>query len=185
MGARTSRVGINQWDVNQLQQTTGLSYDQIQQIQNQFYQSAGHDGLMDINEFANLYAQFPGATQQPNLQQQIQRLFRTFDRDQTGRLSFDEFLSAVIMMNHNMPRMDRVDYLIRQNNAYGRQQGNGQISAQYGHQIFRRLNDYYGLPAGSEHQCWKQVDRQHRGYVTQDEMMNYIRQQDAYNRRYQ
>jgi Ca2+-binding EF-hand superfamily protein len=119
------------------------------------------------------------------MQQQIPRIFRTFDRDGSGTLSFDEFLSAIVMMNKNMPRTDRIDYLIRQNNGSGRQQDNGQISAQYGHQVFRRLNDYYGLPPGSEHQAWKQVDRNNRGYVTQEEMMNYISQQGAYNQRYQ
>ena len=153
MGARSSRSGIDQWDLNHMQQATGLPYDQIQQIQSQFYQAAGRDGLMDINEFANLYARFPGAAQQPNLNQQIQRLFQTFERDRSGRLSFDEFLAAVVMMNHNMPRMDRVDYLIRQNNAEGRRHGNGRVSSQYGHQVFRRLNDYYGLPPGTEPQC--------------------------------
>jgi hypothetical protein len=138
-----------------------------------------------MNEFANVYSRFPGARNQPDLQQQITRIFQTFDRDRTGSLSFDVFLSAVVMMNHDMPRRDRIDYLIRQNNYSGNQQSDGRISSQYGHQVFRRLNDYYGLPPDTEHQCWKQVDQQNRGYVTQQELMNYISQQQAYNRRYQ
>jgi hypothetical protein len=93
-----------------------------------------------------------------------------------GTLSFDEFLNVVVMLNHDMPRRDRIDFLIRQNNTSGQQQGDGRISSQYGHQVIRRLNDYYGLPAGTEHQCWKQIDQQGRGYVTQ---------QQAYNQRYQ
>ena len=185
MGARTSRPNFSQWDASQLQQATGLSIQEIQQIQNEFLQSAGRDGQLSLNEFANVYARFPGARQQQNMNQQITRIFKTFDRDGTGKLSFDEFLSAVVMMNHDMPRRERINYLVRQNNANGRQQGDGRISAQYGHQVFRRLNDYYGLPAGTEHQCWKQVDRQQRGYITHDELMDYIGQQEAYNRRYQ
>jgi hypothetical protein len=39
---------------------------------------------------------------------------------------------------------DRIDFLIRQNNNHERQ---------HGHQVFRRLNDYYGLPQGTKHQC--------------------------------
>jgi len=138
-----------------------------------------------MNEFANVYSRFPGARNQRDLQQQISRIFQTFDRDRTGGLSFDEFLSAVVMMNHDMPRRDRIDCLIRQNNVYGRQQGDGRISSQYGHQVLRRLNDYYGLPQGSEHQAWKRIDQQNRGYVTQQELMNYVSQQEAYNRRFQ
>lgn len=185
MGARTSRGGFDQWDTNQIQNATGLSAQQVQQIQQEFFRAAGRDGVLSMNEFANVYSRFPGAGNQRDLQQQIPRLFQTFDRDRSGGLSFDEFLSAVVMMNHNMPRRDRIDYLIRQNNTYGRQQGDGRISSQYGHQVFRRLNDYYGLPPGTEHQAWKQIDRQNRGYVTQQELMDYIAQQEAYNRRFQ
>ena len=185
MGARQSRGDFNQWDLNGLQQATGLPAQQIQALQQEFFQAAGRDGVLNMQEFANVYSRFPGARNQPNLQQQIPRIFQTFDRDRSGSLSFDEFLNAVVMMNHDMPRRDRIDYLIRQNNQHGRQQGDGRISAQYGHQVFRRLNDYYGLPPGTEHQCWKQVDRQNRGYVTQQELMDYISQQEGYNRRYQ
>ena len=46
------------------------------------------------------------------MQQQFPRIFRAFDRDDSGTLSFDEFLTAVVMMNKSMPRTDRIDYLI-------------------------------------------------------------------------
>jgi Ca2+-binding EF-hand superfamily protein len=187
MGARQSRQGHHHWNMNELSQATGLPPQEIQEIYQEFMQAAGRDGQLDMNEFARLYSRFPGAQQQDPryMQQQIPRIFRTFDRDGSGALSFDEFLSGVVMMNHNMPRRDRIDFLIRQNNSYGRQQGNGHISSQYGQQVFRRLNDYYGLPPGTEHECWKQVDRNNRGYVTHQEFMDYIAQQEAYNRRYQ
>ena len=185
MGARQGRTQFNQWDANGLQKTIGLSSQQIQQIQQEFFRSAGHDGLLNMNEFANVYSRFPGSKNQGNMEEQIRRVFQTFDRDRTGSLSFDEFLNGVVMMNHDMPRRDRIDFLIRQNNPNGRQNNDGRISAQYGHQVFRRLNDYYGLPQGTEHQCWKQIDQQNRGYVTQEEIVNYVSQQEGYNRRYQ
>ena len=186
MGARSSRQGYQQWDLNELSRATGLPTQQIQGIYEEFRKAAGNDGQLDMREFTQLYSRFPGAQQQDPryMQQQIPRIFRTFDRDGSGALSFDEFLSAVVMMSRDMPRRDRIDYLVRQNNNQGRQ-NNGQISSQYGHQVFRRLNDYYGLPPGTEHQCWQQVDRNNRGYVTQDELMTYITQQEAYNQRYQ
>jgi Ca2+-binding EF-hand superfamily protein len=187
MGARSGRATHEEWDLNELSQSTGVPSERIQAIYQRFNQAAGSDGQLDMKEFANVYHHFPGAqNQDPQyMQQQIPRIFRTFDRDGSGTLSFDEFLSAIIMMNRTMPRSDRIDFLIRQNNAQGRQQHNGQISAQYGHQVFRRLNDYYGLPPGSEHQCWKQVDQNNRGYVTHQDLMDYIANQPAYNQRYQ
>jgi Ca2+-binding EF-hand superfamily protein len=187
MGARSSRIGHNQWDMNELARATGLQFQQVQSIYQDFKEAAGQDGQLNMNEFARFYNRFPGAQQQDQryMQQQIPRLFRTFDQDNSGALSFDEFLSAVVMMNHDMPRKERIDFLVRQNNGQGRQHDGGRISSQYGHQVFRRLNDYYGLPAGSEHQCWQQVDRNNRGYVTQEELINYITQQQGYNQHYQ
>lgn len=187
MGARSSRGSYQQWDMNQLSRATGLQPQQIQELYQEFMRAGGQDGQLDRNEFARLYSQFLGARQHSpqQMQQQIDRAFRSFDRDNSGGLSFDEFLSATVMMNHDMPRRERINYLIQENNQHGRQRGDGRISPQYGHQVFRRLNDYYGLPAGMEHQCWKQADVNNRGYITQQELMNYISQQEAYNRRYQ
>jgi len=204
MGGRPSRPSYQQWDMNELTRATGLPPQQIEVIYKEFMQAAGPDGQLDMSEFSRLYSHFPGAQQRDPqyMQQQIPRLFRTFDRDNSGALSFDEFLSSVVMMNRDMPRRDRIDYLIRQNNGnrpqhghghqhghehqhgQGHQQNDGRISAQYGHQVFRRLNDYYGVPPGTEHQCWQQVDRHNRGYVTHQELMDYVDQHEAYNRRY-
>jgi Ca2+-binding EF-hand superfamily protein len=129
MGARTIRPGFNQWDTNQIERATGLSAQEIQQIQQKFFQASGRDGVLNMNEFANIYSSFPGARNQPNLQQQISHVFPTFDRDHAGGLSFDEFFNAVVMMNHDMPCRDRIEHLICQNNAYRQQQGDGRISS--------------------------------------------------------
>ena len=187
MGARSTRVQHNQWDAGKLSRATGLPPQQIEVVHGEFMKAAGRDGQLDKQEFARLYSHFPGAQQQDPryMQQQIPRIFRTFDRDGTGALSFDEFLSAVVMMNHDIPRRERIDHLIRENNAHGRQRGDDRITPQYGHQVFRRVNNYYGLPEGTEHQCWKAVDANNRGYATHDEIMNYIDQQQAYKQRYQ
>jgi Ca2+-binding EF-hand superfamily protein len=187
MGARQSRGGYQQWDMNELSRATGLPAQRVHQIYEEFMQAAGRDGQLNMNEFANLYRHFPGAQQQDSqyMQQQLPRIFRTFDRDGSGALTFDEFLSAVVMMNQNMSQGDRLDFLIRQNNGHGRQQGHGNISAEYGQQVFQRLNDYYGLPAGSEYEFWNQVDQNNRGYVTHQEFVNYINQLEGYNQQYQ
>ncbi|CAF3454428.1 unnamed protein product [Rotaria sp. Silwood1] len=184
MGARSSRVDVNEWDWSEIEQMTSLSTQQIREILQEFFQAAENDGALNMNEFVNVYTRLFGQERHQDLQQQTVRAFETFDRDRSGTLSIDEFLNAIVMMNHDIPRIDRIDYLIRQNNNYGSQQGDERISSEYGHQIFRRLNDYYDLPPGTEHQCWKQVDRENLGYITQEDLMDYISQQKAYNRRY-
>jgi len=106
-----------------------------------------------------------------------------FDRDCTGTLSFDEFFNTIVMMNQIILRHSRIEYLIHQNNTDRHQEDDGLISAQYGHQVFRRLNDYHGLPTGREHQYWKYIDQKNRGYVTQEEFINYISQHPNFNRK--
>ncbi|CAF3892693.1 unnamed protein product [Rotaria sp. Silwood2] len=182
MGARSSRADVNEWNWSEIEQMTGLSTQKIREVQQDFFQETENDRALNMNEFLNVYIRLFGEESQQDLQQQTVRAFETFDRDRSSTLSFDEFLNAIIMMNHDIPRIDRIDYLIRQNNTSGRQQGDERISSEYGHQIFRRLNDYYDLPPGTEHQCWKQVDLENLGYVTQENIMDYISQQKAYNR---
>ena len=61
MGARSSRPGYNQWDINELSRATGVSPQQIHQA---FMQAVGRDGQLDMKESRNLYSYFPGAQQQ-------------------------------------------------------------------------------------------------------------------------
>ena len=112
MGARSSRIPLKNWDMTQLSQVTGLPPQKIEAMYEEFMQAAGRDGQLDMNEFAAWYGRFPGARHQDPryMQRQIPRIFRTFDRDRSGALSFDEFLAAVIMMNNQVPRHDRIEF---------------------------------------------------------------------------
>jgi Ca2+-binding EF-hand superfamily protein len=186
MGGRASRVRYDQWDILALAQATGLQQQQVEDIYQDFIRTAGRDGQISKSEFAKFYKKFPSTDKQKSrdMNDQIVRVFRTFDRDGSGGLSFEEFLGVAIMMNHDMPRRDRIEFLIRENNAIGREQGDGRIPAEYGQEIFQHLDDYYGVPAGNDQQRWEEVDPENRGYVTQDELMNYISQQDAYTQQY-
>jgi Ca2+-binding EF-hand superfamily protein len=142
------------------------------------------DGAMNMNEFIQLYSSLPIAQAQTpvRMKDQAVRIFRAFDRDHNGTLSFDEFLNAIVLMNHQTPQNDRIDFLIQENNINKHEQDDKQISMQYGLQIFRRLNVFYGLPGGTEYESWKEVDRNNHGYVTHDELVEYISRQPIYNR---
>ncbi|CAF0738051.1 unnamed protein product [Adineta steineri] len=185
MGARSSRLKYHEWDSDKLAQTSGLSRDEIDRLHIDFMKAAGSDGVLDIQEFIRFYTHFPGIEMQDthNINQQARRIFQAFDRDNTNTLSFDEFLNVIVLINHTMPRYDRVEYLIRQNNIDKLKKNKGLILAEYGHQILRRLNDYYGSSAGKEHFYWKEIDTQNRGYVTEEEFMNYISNHADFNRK--
>jgi hypothetical protein len=65
-----------------------------------------------------LYSHLPRLELQDTHQmnEQVSRIFRTFDRDHTNTLSFDEFLNVVVFVNHSILGRDRIKYLIRENN---------------------------------------------------------------------
>jgi len=184
MGSRSSRIISTKWNFNRLAQATGLSRAQVDQFYSDYLQASGRDGIMDMNEFIQLYSSLPIAQSQDknNIKDQAIRIFRAFDIDHNGTLSFDEFLNTMVMMNYQMSQNDRIDFLIEENNVFGQEQDDKRISMQYGHQIFRRLNDYYGLPAGTEHRFWQEVDVNNHGYVTQEELVDYISRQSIYKR---
>lgn len=188
MGAQKSRPSYDQWDMQALAIATGVPQSQIEEIYRDYFKVAGKDGRVSKREFTQFFKKFPASEQSKNsrdLKQQIDRIFRTYDRDGSNALSFEEFLGAVILMNHDMPRRDRIDFLIRQNNGSVGDQGNGQISAEYGQQVLEDLNGYYGLPPRAASQTWQEIDPENRGFASHDEVMNYIDQQEAYNRPFQ
>lgn len=184
MGARSSRVVSTKWNFDHLAQATGLTRSEVEQFYSDYSEAAGRDGVMDGNEFIDLYRKLPIARlQDPNtIKDQATRIFRAFDVDHNGILSFDEFLSAIIMMNFDMSQNDRLYFLIENNNTSEYNQDDKRISKEYGYQILRRLNDYHGLPTGTEHQAWKEIDPDDHGYVTNEEFVSYINQHPIYKR---
>lgn len=185
MGTRSSRVRSMIWDADRLARASGLTHPEIEQLFSDYVKASGSDGIMDMKEFIQLYSTLPIAKSQSknNLKDQAIRIFRAFDRDHNGILSFDEFLNVIVMMNYHTSQNDRIDFLIQENNDSFHEKNDKRISKQYGLQIFRYLNDYHGLPAGTEHRCWKEMDRYNRDYVTQEEFVDYISRQEIYNRK--
>ncbi|CAF1638747.1 unnamed protein product [Adineta ricciae] len=185
MGSRSSRAKHAEWDLDRLAETSGLSRNEIDRLLIDFKQAAGRDGVLQMQEFIPLYSRLPGVQVYgtERLEEQARRIFRTFDRDHTNTLSFDEFLNVIVLVNHTLPRHDRIGYLIRQNSNEKRQHMNGMISSQYGHQILRRICDYYGSSSGQEHLYWKQIDPENRGYVTHEEFVNFISRHPDFNRK--
>jgi hypothetical protein len=58
MKARTTHT-----ESNEVERTIGLSGQQIQQ---EFFQAIERDGVLNMNEFANLYSRFPDGRNQQN-----------------------------------------------------------------------------------------------------------------------
>ena len=186
MGGTPSRVTYSLWDLVKLASWFNISVDEVHQWYQQFNQIAGKDGKISRCEFDNFYRTLPVAQYQnpAALDDQVIRVFRTFDLDNSFSLSFEEFLNGIIMMNYNIPLNERYDYLIRNNNPY-QFQGDGQIRSAYGQQVFQYLDKYHGSSGVSGGQHWNAIDPYGKGAVSQQDMLNYINQQNIYNQQYQ
>ncbi|CAF3889877.1 unnamed protein product [Adineta steineri] len=176
MGNRSSQTPSNPWNAIHLAEATGLSTDEINQFYSEFVKASGYNGVMNMSKFIQLYSHLPAMKSQDanEVQERATRIFRAFDRKNTGILSFDEFIAAIIMINYEMAPNIPTNSSIQENNTSEHELDDGRITAEDGQNLFRRLNDYYGLPAGGEQKCWKEVDRDNRGYVTKEELIEYI-----------
>lgn len=184
MGNRSSRVKSTTWNFNKLAETTGLTRSEVEKFYSDYIAAAGRDGIMDMNEFIQFCSTHPmtRSKNQGAMKDQAIRIFRAFDIDHNGILTFDEFLTVVIMMNSQVSQGDRMNLLIEENNDRPYVNNDKYVSKQYGLEIFRRLNGFNGLPSGTEHQSWDELDQHHRGYVTQEELVEYISRKSMYNR---
>ncbi|CAF1458446.1 unnamed protein product, partial [Didymodactylos carnosus] len=109
------------------------------------------DNKMDKHEFRRCYEILaPGTKHSHHV---ADKAFKAFDRDQTGHLTFEEFLSAYVMLNQTSTPYDRANFLIDQYNPNQK----GVITPEYGRQVFGKMNDFYGVQ-GDPEQAWLQFD---------------------------
>ncbi|CAF1442126.1 unnamed protein product [Adineta ricciae] len=103
MGNHSNRPTAHTWNPNRLEQTTGLSQDQIDQFHAKYIEASEHDGVMNMNKFTQLYSHLPWGNP-GHLQDRAMHLFRAFDRDHNDILSFDEFLAIIIFIDYELNR---------------------------------------------------------------------------------
>ncbi|CAF1133779.1 unnamed protein product [Adineta ricciae] len=106
MGNHSNRLTAHTWSPNRLEQTTGLSQDQIDQFHAKYIEASEHDGAMNMNKFTQLYSHLPWGNSE-HLQDRAMHLFRAFNRDHNDILSFDEFLAAIIFIDYELNRNQR------------------------------------------------------------------------------
>ncbi|UJR23067.1 hypothetical protein I4U23_026091 [Adineta vaga] len=163
----------SQWDAPRLQKFSGFDGNRLPQIHQAFIKAAGSDGLVSRSEFGRLYREYNLG---PNDEGSIDRAFRTFDRDGSGKLSFDELLSASIMLNKNTNARERVSYLIDSNNPSGINKTI--ITPDYGRHIIQNMNQFYGTNADFD-QIWSKVNS-NNGQVQREEFISYVTQSPTF-----
>lgn len=170
---RRGQFSYDHWENPRFQQHSGIDPSRLSTISQQFRQAAGADGLISRDEFRRLYQQLNLGS---NDEQSIERAFRGFDTDGSGKLSFDEFVSAAVMLNNGARPQDRINYLIESNNPSGF--NNGFITPDYGRAIVRNMNQFYGSNANFD-DIWSKINSSN-GAVRREDFVSYITQAPAF-----
>jgi len=163
---------------------------------------------MDKKEFRRLYKELyqsaqtdpalPGVITEHDLEKISDRVFKAFDRDGSGKLTFEEFVNAYLLISRNQPdkaitARDRLNYVLDHNNPTP-----GFISREQGEQVFNNLNRYYAwedtkkkttttaIPPGGKkpvtttwEQHWTKLD-DGSGRVPQEKFVEYVTTSDDY-----
>jgi len=166
---------------------------------------------MDKKEFRRLYKELytsgktgtsvPAVISEHDLEKMSDRVFKAFDADGSGKLTFEEFVNAYVLLNENKtssmsvaPR-DRFNYVLDHNNPTP-----GYVSREQGEQVFNRLHRFYNwqdktvttsttsTPPGAMkpltttwEQHWTKLD-DGSGRVPQEKFVEYVTSSDDYKR---
>jgi len=210
MGKSNSKETFTQWDLDRFSNVTGVPKATVEKLYQEFAVSSGKDNKMDKKEFRRLYKELytsghtgstlPAALSEHDLEKMSDRVFKAFDADGSGKLTFEEFVNAYTLIGQSstsskvLPR-DRFNYVLDHNNPTP-----GYISRDQGEQVFNRLNRYYNwddatkstttttTPGGHSkpvsttwEQHWSKLD-DGSGRVPQEKFVEYVTTSDDYKR---
>lgn len=178
MGNRVYRPRFIEWDLNRLENITVLSKQQYLDLYNQYQNDQAWGGQnMDNKLFFHKYDEMlPGE----QTMAESDRAFSAFDFNKSGKLSFEEFVSAVILLNRGSTTLDRIGYLIDQ---YNPNKKNNQIEEEFGKLIFDRLNVYYDIKNADPGAAWPQLLRKNgetTDRVSRDQILAFIAEHPDY-----
>lgn len=215
MGKSHSKENFTQWDLDRFSNVTGIPKPMVEKLYQEFMATTGKDNKMDKKEFRRLYKEFyqhgqtgtsvPTVISEHDLEKMSDRVFKAFDADGSGKLTFEEFVNAYVLLSQTptgtlstavMPR-DRLNYVLDHNNPTP-----GYVTRDHGEQVLNRLNRYYNwedkklstattsTPPGAMkpmtttwEQQWSKLD-DGSGRVPQEKFVEYVTTSDDYKRNF-
>ena len=189
MGNRQKGRETPAWELDAISNLVGIPRHQLDNIYKDF-RRVSKDYLLDKYEFrriykdmvrysphANDYSEYSSSELNRRNNAIADRMFKTFDRDNTGRLSFDEFISAYIMMQDSISPQTRLNFLL---DHYT--QNNGYITPTMGQRVIQDMSDLYGVNADNQ-QVWRNLEANyalHNGGIPQQVFTDYFINHPAY-----
>jgi len=212
MGKSHSKENFTQWDLDRFSNVTGIPRATVEKLYQEFVATTGKDNRMDKKEFRRLYKELytsgqtgtsvPAVISEHDLEKISDRVFKAFDADGSGKLTFEEFVNAYLLMNQHptnttvTPR-DRLNYVLDHNNPTP-----GYVTRDQGEQVLNRLNRFYNwqdvtkttsttaTPVGAAkpvtttwEQHWSKLD-DGSGRVPQEKFVEYVTTSEDYKNKF-
>jgi hypothetical protein len=190
MGNRQKGRVTQAWELDAISNMVGIPRQQLECIYKDF-RRVSKDYLLDKYEFRRIYKDL--IRYAPNSLEHIDvsssefkrrnnhmsdRIFRTFDRDNTGRLTFDEFISAYIMLQNSISPQVRLNFLL---DHYS--QNNGYITPKMGQRVIQDMSDLYEVNTDYQ-QVWRNLEANstiHNGSIPQQAFTDYFLNHPVYS----
>jgi len=210
MGKSNSKETFTQWDLDRFSNVAGIPRATVERLHQEFITTTGKDNRMDKKEFRRLYKKLytsgktgtsvPAVIGEHDLEKISDRVFKAFDADGSGKLTFEEFVNAYLLINQAPPNTaitprDRLNYVMDHTNPTP-----GYVTREHGEQVFNRLHKYYNwedttkstattiVPPGSTkpvtttwEQHWSKLD-DGSGRVPQEKFVEYVTTSDDYKK---
>jgi len=190
MGNRQKGRETEAWELDAISNLVGIPRQQLENIYKDFRRvSKGY--LLDKNEFRRIYKDLVRnssytpddsdlTTYELNRRNNAtaDRIFKTFDTDKTGRLTFDEFISAYIMLQNSISPQTRLNFLL---DHYS--QNNGYITPNMGRRVIQNMSNLYGVNTDYQ-QVWRNLEANYalqNGLIPQQAFTDYFINHPAYS----
>ena len=190
MGNRQKGRATESWELDAISNLVGIPRQQLDNIYRD-YRRVSKDYLLDKHEFRLIYkdlirnspksfehSDMPIAEFNRRNTYMADRIFKTFDKDNTGRLTFDEFISAYVMLQNSIAPQVRLNFLL---DHYS--QNNGYITPTMGRRVIQDMSDLYGVNSDYQ-QVWRNLEANHavqNGRIPQQAFADYFINHPAYS----
>lgn len=189
MGNKQKGRETQAWELDEISNLVGIPRRQLENIYKDF-RRVSKDYLLDKYEFRRIYQDMvrysPNADDYPDLTEYemtrrqnatADRIFKTFDKQNKGRLNFDDFIAAYIMLQNSINPETRLNFLL---DHYS--QNNGYVTPNMGRRVIQDISDLYGVDADDQ-QIWNNLEANYasqNGYIPQQAFTDYFLNHPSY-----
>jgi Ca2+-binding EF-hand superfamily protein len=189
MGNRHKGRQTEAWELDAISNIVGIPRDQLDNIYRDF-RRVSKDYLLDKYEFRHIYKDLIRYSSNSldtsdltiyDLNRRnnatADRIFKAFDQNKTGRLDFDEFISAYVMLQNSISPQTRLNFLL---DHYS--QEDGYITPNMGRRVIQDMSDLYGVNTDYQ-QVWRNLETNYalnNGRIPQQAFTDYFINHPAY-----